>query len=147
MRISISALLFFALAVGGLSVGREAYGGTTYTGNFNTMSPGTINGQQGWSATNTNVDQAVVNISPGHNVFRMSNAYGSGSFSDYPFGPGTDIAGEPATGASYNNFQMSMNFQSATGAQQKGLFVGLGPAYSSDTTKGNNILDNSLPVC
>ena len=121
--------------VGGISVGSAAYGGTTYTGSFNSMSPGSINGQQGWSATNTNVDQKVVTISAGHNVFQMSNAYGSGSFSDYPIGPGIDLAGEPATGASNNNFQMSLSFQSATGATQSGLFVGVGPAASSNATE------------
>ena len=145
-RSMIAVTLMVAFSALLLVVGRGAYGATTYTGNFNSMSPGTIDGQQGWSATNTNVDQSVVTISAGHNVFRMSNAYGSGSFFDYPFGPGTDLAGEPATGAINNNFQMALSFQSATGAAQTGLFVGVGPAWASDTSKRQGtffIYDNS----
>jgi len=122
--------LILAAAVAAFGIGGAAYGAPSYTADFNTMSTGSIDGQQGWSASNTNVDQSVVAVS--HNVFRMSNAYGSNGFADYPFGPAIDLAGEPATGASNDNFQMSLSFQSATGAAQTGLFVGVGPAASSN---------------
>ncbi len=146
MKISISQFAAAALVVGSISVGSDARGAVSYTGSYNSMSTGSIDGQQGWSATNASVDQHVVNISAGHNVFQMSNAYGSGSFSDYPIGPGLDPAGEPATGASYNNFQMSLDFQSATGAAQAGLFIGVGPATTTNAAERQGtffIYDNS----
>jgi hypothetical protein len=50
---------------------------------FDGFDLGTVNGQDGWLAPNTNVDQDVIDVE-GDKKFRISNAFFSGSFGDMP---------------------------------------------------------------
>ena len=55
----------------------------TVTTTFDGFTDGTVNGQGGWLAANTNVDQDVVPVAGGK-ALRISNAFFSGSFGDMP---------------------------------------------------------------
>lgn len=93
-----------------------------------------IDGQNGWAASNPAWDQKIVSFG-GHSVWRVSNAVASGTFGDQPFAPRlggiplnitTDptnsspgaFAGETSTGTSLKHFEASFRFRSATGAAQ-----------------------------
>src|SRR5690606_8489342 len=67
---------------------------------------GSINAQDGWSATNANFDQEIgVDVAhTGTQSWRRSNAYTTGSFGDQPISAplsGGDTAGEAASGANH----------------------------------------------
>lgn len=122
-------------------------------GSFSGFSAGTINGQFGWStqdafltsSTVGNWDQGIVNVN-GKNVWRMSNAVTSSTYSSQPFTYRTQaVAGEsgaalwndrgtngsaptaPQAGgyATSNQFYSRVDFRSATGASQAGLALTL----------------------
>lgn len=98
-----------------------------------------IDGQNGWAATNPAWDQRVVSFG-GHTVWRVSDAVISGSFGDMPFAPRLggipsdtvtnptnnspgSFAGESSTGTSLRHFEASFRFRSATGAAQPGARI------------------------
>jgi hypothetical protein len=86
---------------------------------------GSVNGQYGWTATNSQVDQSVVGVN-GNRKLRVSNAYTVGSFGDMPHSkPVLKAAGEnEATNVLVNEFTI----QSAVpGAQQPGLSMSVSP--------------------
>jgi hypothetical protein len=112
--------------------------------NFDSFTLGSVDGQGGWGVSNTSIDQAVVNVGPGNNAWRISNAFTSGSFGDMPFAPrpgGSGIlsnvnpvngnpgnfAGEASTGATWTGFRASFDFRSATGAAQPGARITISP--------------------
>jgi hypothetical protein len=93
------------------------------------FSVGSVNGQQGWSATG-GFDQGIVNNSSfpgapssfGTKSWRISDSVTSGSFGDQPFSSaGADAAGEPGadtggfpTGTVRTTFKASLAFASTT---------------------------------
>ena len=107
-----------------------------------------IDGQNGWAATNPAWDQKVVSFG-GNTVWRVSNAVTSGSFGDMPFAPRLGgipldtmtnptngspgaFAGESSTGTSLKHFQASFSFRSATGTGQPGARI----TVSADNGQG-----------
>lgn len=107
----------------------------TFT-NFTGFTPGaSVDGQGGWSSTNVNWDEEVVEVVPGDLRWRVSNAVTSGSFGDQPFAPATDLyAGESGSthtvdsaSAVTDSFYASFTIQSVTGGPQPGLDVTVSP--------------------
>ncbi len=110
-----------------------------------TYSPGSIDGQNGWSGTgipiNPNIDQEVVANSGAPAVFggqswRMSNAYTNGSFGDHAFSPSVvNEAGETAAvnnglsgGTRQTSFAAQWDFSSADpSGEQSGLGITVSP--------------------
>ena len=93
----------------------------TVTTSFDGFADGSVNGQDGWLATNSNIDQEIVAGS-----FRMSNARTQGSFGDMPHSkPVLHAAGE-SEGANrlVNEFTIT---SAVPNAQQPGLFVSVAP--------------------
>lgn len=76
-----------SIIAGGAITATLALAGTaqadTVTTNFDGFSDGSVDGQGGWQAVNTGVDQAVVPVSGGK-ALRISNAETFGSFGDMP---------------------------------------------------------------
>ncbi|QDU47240.1 PEP-CTERM motif protein [Symmachiella dynata] len=119
---------------------------------FESFALGSVNGQGGWSATNANIDQGVVDDGTGNQVWRISNAVTGSSFGDMPFAPRpggipslpldptnsmpNEFAGEGSTGATYNRYFTEFDFQSATGAAQAGLSITLSPDNGSGGRQG-----------
>ncbi len=132
-------------------------------GSFDGFSAGTINGQFGWStqdafltsSTVGNWDQGIVNVN-GKNVWRMSNAVTSGTYSSQPFTYRTQaVAGEsgaalwndrgtngsaptaPQAGgyATSNQFYSRVDFRSATGAAQNGLALTLSASAKQSSVR------------
>jgi hypothetical protein len=120
--------------------------------NFETYTPGSIQGQNGWGGQNPPgipinpaYDQAVVtNISApasfGGQSWRISNAVTSGSFGDWPFSPSlTDEAGESLAknsdgvfmysgGTRQCHFEVQWDFASTVpNAEQVGLQISTAP--------------------
>jgi hypothetical protein len=100
-----------------------------------TMSPidfdgytlGDINGQQGWSKTNSQYDVNVVPASGdfGARALMLSDAYTSGNFGDQTFSPGlSDPAGE-ATG--FGHFEASFKIGTSQPTEQSGLHMSVSP--------------------
>lgn len=93
-----------------------------------------VNGQGGWSATNSNFDEEIVDLG-GNKAWRVSNEFTSGSFGDQPFAPGSGLyAGETGSTHAFsgnpavtNRFIASFDFWSVTGAAQPGLDVTVSP--------------------
>lgn len=119
---------------------------------FESFVLGTVNGQGGWSASNSSFDQEVVDLS-GNQVWRVSNAVTAGSFGDMPYAPrpgGTSIdtvnnpvnslpdefAGESSTGATHNRYFTQFDFKSATGAAQNGLSITVSPDNGTGGRQG-----------
>lgn len=99
------------------------------TEDFEGMSLGSVNGQDGWSATNSNIDQEVADTGSGNQALRISNAYTSGSFGDQVFTPHSGmVAGE---GAPFDRYYASFDFWSVTTAFQNGLSVTVSPDNGS----------------
>ena len=121
-----------------------------------------VNGQGGWgigiTTPNVTVDEEVTVTGGSNNVWRFSNAVGSGDLNDMPFAPRPAgiptpadaktnpvlgqpglFAGESSTTATYRRFAASLEFRSATGAAQAGLAIsvsadnGAGGAYELRT--------------
>src|SRR5882762_8208123 len=107
-----------------------------------------IDGQNGWGATNPLWDQKVVSFG-GNTVWRVSNFVTSGTFGDMPFAPRLGgmplntmtnptnnspgaFAGESSTGTSLKHFQASFSFRSATGTAQPGARI----TVSADNGQG-----------
>lgn len=106
---------------------------------FDAFSLGSVDGQDGWSATGP-YDQEVVSNTYGYTTFgcqslRISDALVSGSFGDWVFAkPLTDSAGEvDATAGSFSegtrqsHFEAEFDIASATGALQTDLRVSVSP--------------------
>ena len=93
-----------------------------------------VNGQDGWRATNPNWDEEVVQLT-GNKAWRVSNEVTSGSFGDQPYAkPSGLYAGESGSThlfsgnpAVTNTFYASFDFWSVTGLAQNGLDVTVSP--------------------
>lgn len=130
-------------------VDKIAFGGTTYdfimapacdsTSSFDSMSLGSVNGQDGWSSFGS-YDQAVVPNSYGFNSFgcktlRLSNGVASGSFGDQTFsvsnineaGESTATNGGQSGGTRQNHFEAKFDFSSTQLEQQPGLVISVSP--------------------
>jgi len=108
-----------------LALGVSSWGASVYSTNFDSMTPGSIAGQEGWnSSINSSIDQSIKALGGGDNVFQMSDAFGSLSFADYPYGPAITSSGESDPN---NLFQMSLSFETATAVPQPGLLIGVSP--------------------
>ena len=141
---SLSVVMALALAGTGLlasSAGADAL--PTITFEQLTYLPGSINGQDGWSATGP-YDQEVDTSSSvagfGAQSFRMSNAVSSGSFGDWPFSPSlideageTGAEGDGSSGTLQNHFEASFQIASAVPTIEQ---PGLGLAFSPDRGDG-----------
>ena len=101
-----------------------------------TYATGSINGQDGWSATGS-YDQEVVStptISGGQS-FRISNGVASGSFGDQTFskslvneaGEADSTSGGMSTGPRQNHFEAQFDFKSTQSEVQPGLFISVSP--------------------
>ena len=84
MRITIiaGAAITASLAFGGTAQASNSANPVMMT-TFDGFNLGTVDGQGGWLASNTNVDQDVVDVE-GDKKFQISNAFFSGSFGDMP---------------------------------------------------------------
>lgn len=97
---------------------------------FDSFTLGSVNGQNGWKATNTNIDQAVVDNTYGYEAFgcktlRISNSFASGSFGDQTFSaPAATKAGENETN---DRYEASFSFGTATQDVQPGLALSVSP--------------------
>lgn len=121
---------------------------------FESFALGTVDGQGGWSATNPNWDEEVVDLG-GNKAWRVSNETTSGSFGDQPFAPSSgEIAGESgsthvASGnpASFNRYIASFDFWSVTGAAQPGLDITVSPDDGSGSRQSFiSIEDNGAGI-
>lgn len=78
-----------------LGLGVSTASASTYSTDFESFTAGSINGQDGWTATNPAFAQGIVNVGGAHgNVFLRANTYTSGSFGDQPMSPGVTPVGE-----------------------------------------------------
>jgi len=130
---------------------------------FESYSTGTINGQNGWTVADTwgnspvAFDEEVMDDGTGNQVWRLSNAISSTTYSAQPFSPSTGIvAGEtgsslwndygtdhtsphnpPLFGANadVNRISATIDFKSATGATQDGLSVTLSASAKQSTVR------------
>ena len=124
-----------SIIAGGAITASLALAGTaqadTVTTAFDGFTDGTVNGQGGWLASNTNVDQDVVPVAGG-NALRISNAFFSGSFGDMPHStPVLKPAGEnQAANVLVNTFTI------AAPAEYK---PGLAMAVSPDDGQGSRM--------
>jgi hypothetical protein len=92
-----------ACVTGVLGAAQIAGAAALYTTNFDAMAPGSINGQEGWLATNPAFVQSVTAAGPGvasSQAWLRSNAFGSGTFVDQPYSHALP-AGEGAGDGSY----------------------------------------------
>ncbi len=140
-RISILlSLLFITVAMGGSAAAQ--------TINFETYTPGSPNGQDGWTRTGSYDHQIVNNVSAplsfGARSLRISNAISSGSFGDQTFSKSTaNEAGETAAvsggwsgGARQSVFTWQFSVASTVpGAQQ----LGLGVSVAADRGDGGRM--------
>ncbi len=141
-KVLMRTIALALLAVGALTPG-VAHSAILSATDFEapTFTLGSVNNQPvpspaGWGVANANFDQAVVSFGGGQ-VWRLSNAFTSGSFGDQPFAPRpggipTDtvnnptnsnpqfFAGESSTGAASRYFYAQFDVRSATGAPQSG---------------------------
>lgn len=118
--------------------------------NFETFTPGTVNGQGGWGITG-GFDQEVVNLG-GNQVLRLSNRTTSGSFGDQLFAPrpgGTAMtpanptggnpgffAGEPSTGAAHRRFFAEFDIRSVLTTTDPGARITLSPDNGQGARQG-----------
>ena len=142
----VSVAMLGAVASVGLAAGTAAPAGADTIGPINfespTYSPGSVNGQDGWTSTGA-YDQAIVNNSGfpsapasfGTQSLRISDAVTSGAFGDQTYSksvvnaagePGADTGGFPA-GTLQTHFDTSFDFASATGVAQPGLHMSVSP--------------------
>jgi hypothetical protein len=71
-----------------LGMAQFAQGAAMYTTNFDAMTPGSINGQEGWLAASPLFNQSVTTAGPGiggTQAWQRSNTYTDGTFGDQPF--------------------------------------------------------------
>ncbi|MDD5055377.1 MAG: ice-binding family protein [Candidatus Peribacteraceae bacterium] len=108
---------------------------------FDSFTVGSVNGQDGWSATNPAYDQAIVNNTYDYPTFgckslRLSDAVSSGSFGDWIFtNPLDNAVGETAAttggyGEGTRKTHFETQFDIATtvpGARQPGLHASVSP--------------------
>lgn len=106
-------------------------------GTFDSFTNGSVNGQGGWTADDTTLDESIVDNTTGPSSFglkalRISNAKTSGGFGQMyapmlatPVG---EAAATPTGGARDNHFEMSFDFISAIpNFEQPGLAMTLSP--------------------
>ncbi|QDU61409.1 hypothetical protein Pan216_22650 [Planctomycetes bacterium Pan216] len=112
----------------------ELFGGTS--SDFQAFSLGSVDGQGGWSVTNPNIDQEIVDVD-GNNVIRLSNAFTIGSFGDQLQTPSSGIVAGESQGSlnqdgtvptTSNRFYAQFDITSATGAAQPGLRTTVSPS-------------------
>jgi hypothetical protein len=137
---------------------------TTVSTNFDSFSPGSVNGQGGWavgSGASGTYDQAVVATGTSNgNVLRMSNRYADGNFLEQTFAPRLGgipgpssptngsanagfFAGETATGALFNQFTGSFDFKSAIGAYESGARITISPDEGNGARQGFVALEST----
>src|SRR6476620_6516738 len=107
-----------------LLFGASAASANTVTSNFDAMTPGTVDTQQGWSATGP-YDQwvgpsAVTGF--GTQSLRVSSFVASGSFSDWVFSTPAD----PASESTNQGFTSEFSFK-ALGNQVNGSHLSISP--------------------
>ena len=123
-RIIMGTALALSLAVAGTAQA------DTVSTTFNGFTNGSVNGQFGWLATSSKIDQAIVDV-PGGKAFRMSNAYTQGSFGDMPHSTPVKPAGEnEANNVLVNEFTVK---SAVPNAQQPGLTVSISPDDGNGT--------------
>lgn len=106
---------------------------------FDTMTRGSVNGQEGWQATGP-YDHAVVANTYGYESFgcnslRLSNAVTSGAFGDQTFSYSTSneageldaVNGGLSGGQRVSRFEAQFDFASASTEYQPGLFISVSP--------------------
>jgi hypothetical protein len=102
-------LKLISAVAGALGVAQFAGAAAMYTTNFDAMTPGSINGQEGWLATNPSFNQSVTAAGPGvggTQAWLRANTFTSGSFSDQPYSaalPAGEGAGDGTGLGSQNN--------------------------------------------
>lgn len=103
----------------------------TVSTTFDSFALGSVNGQNGWLATNPNVDQEIVDVN-GHKKLRVSNAFTSGSFGDMPHSkPVLKPAGEnEATNVLVNEFTLQA---------PENFVPGLAVTFSPDEGQGSRM--------
>jgi hypothetical protein len=116
----------------------------SWSTNFESFSPVSVNGQNGWSCTNPNFDQSVVANGYGYSSFggqsfRISDAYTSGTFGDQTFtrslaneaGEADALNSDGTTqysgGVRQSHFEAKFDFASTTAALQPGMHVSVSP--------------------
>jgi hypothetical protein len=133
-----AAVLGTVLAGAGLLLPSAAHADTNTISFENPpYTTGSIDGQDGWSATNPSIDEAVVDNTPygysglGSQSLRISNAYTDTSFGDQTFSKSlTDEAGEPGSenggfsgGTRQRHFEATWDFASTTKLPQDDLLI------------------------
>ena len=117
-----TAIVCAAVAAFGISAS-FAGATVTYSTNFDSMSLGSINGQEGWQVTNPSFDQEVISgaAHSGTQMYNSTNTYTTGSFGDQPFSaplPGGNAAGESTvSGVTGNTATYSVWFKAGTTSQ------------------------------
>lgn len=130
---NVQRTTFAALVAMGFGTGAAAASSLT---DFENFELGSIGSQHGWSGLSAEIDQEIVDVN-GNRVWRISNAWTSGSFGAMPYSPGHgSYSGEsgaqyhssnPVIPANTNRFVLSFDFMSATGAAQAGLAMSISP--------------------
>ncbi len=151
LRISAAALLLVA-------------GNASQAEDFESFTPGiSVNGQGGWTVedefgnSGELFDESVVDDA-GNKVWRLSNAFTSGGFSNQSYSQTTTPAGEtdsalwndrggdhtsplsppnPGTPVGSNLFHGSFRFKSATGSAQSGLQIDVSPSAKQSTFRNS----------
>src|SRR5215213_5020600 len=97
-----------------------------------TWATGSVNLQHGWTASNPNIDQEVMDLSGGNGgrSLRISNARTFGSFGDMPQSAPVDPAGENVDN---DTLVQSFDFHSASESEQTGLRMSISPSDSQGT--------------
>jgi hypothetical protein len=149
-------LVVASIALAFLSSPATAAPFTTHTTDFNSFTNGTVNGQGGWAVGTPSggvFDQAVVDLGGGNKALRLSNKFSSGEFDTQPFAPrpagipsntltnptngqASLFAGESSTGAAYNTFIGSFDFQAVNPAFEAGARITISPDNGDGARQG-----------
>lgn len=126
---------------------------TVATSNFDTFNLGSINGQQGWSAIDPLVDQAIVSDGTSK-VFRLSNGYTEAvGFQDMPRTPlvpawvgepGSESYGPNSQPANASTICFAVEVKSSNGTVQNNLSVDLSFYNQANTTRISRLQVNML---
>lgn len=153
----MNALRFSILStVGALAIAPGVTAGTYSTGFENPITTGSINGQDGWSATNANIDQQIVDTiaHSGTQSWHQTNQYTTGSFGDQPFSAPLsdgDKAGEStAVGATQNYHEYSVWFRAGDTTGADGSYVNLSVTDAAGSRINfvglGNIVDSGISI-
>ncbi|MES2215955.1 MAG: hypothetical protein V4481_01530 [Patescibacteria group bacterium] len=128
---TLAVAIVAVIAVGAFSASADSY-----TQGFESMTVGSVNGQNGWTVTGP-YDQGVVSspVISGTRSFRLSNSTTSGSFGDQTFSQSlANEAGEASStnagmsgGTRQTHFEAQFDFKSTQTAVQPGLFISISP--------------------